>query len=141
MTRKDPLERLATRSPLKFDAELFSTGVYKGQPRKELDEAWKKIVDRMCPAQLKEMPIPMYIQLRLSTDPMVLANYRTLQAFDATTKPTKGVGDHYYATVEVFHHLHCLDITRKFIWRDHYHHVDTFQNPPDIVWKHVGKSD
>ena len=83
----------------------------------------------------------MYIQLRLSTDPMILADSSMLQAFDATTKPTKGFDDHYYATVEVFHQLHCLDITRKFIWRDHYQHVDTFKNPPDVVWKHVGKLD
>jgi hypothetical protein len=77
----------------------------------------------------------------LSTDPIILADYRTLQAFDAMTEPTKGVDDHYYATVEVFHHLHCLDITRKFIWRDCYQHVDTFQNPPEVMWKHVGKLD
>lgn len=56
--QKDPLERLETRSSVKFDAELFSTSVYKGQPRKELDEAWEKIVDRMCPAQMEEMPMP-----------------------------------------------------------------------------------
>ncbi|KAI9788581.1 MAG: hypothetical protein M1816_006830 [Peltula sp. TS41687] len=118
-----PLERLATtsRSLVTFEAELFSSSVYKGQPRKELDEAWEKLVDH----------------------PMILADYRTLQAFDGRTtkKPTKGIDDHYYATVEVFHHLHCLDITRKFIWRDHYGHVDTFQDPPEIVWKHVGKLD
>jgi hypothetical protein len=75
----------------------------------------------------------------LSTDPMILVDYRTLQTFDATTKPTKGTGNHYYATVEVFHHLHCLDITRKFIWRDRYQHIDTFRDPPEVVWKHVGK--
>jgi hypothetical protein len=73
-------------------------------------------------------------------DPMILADNKTLQRFGSTMMPTKGVDGHYYATVEVFHQLHCLDITRKFIWRDHYQDVDTFQNPPEIVWKHVGKS-
>ena len=63
MSRKDPLERLATSSPLNFDAELFSTSVYKGQPRKELDEAWKKLVDRMCGAQLKEIRCPCIFSL------------------------------------------------------------------------------
>lgn len=43
---KDPLEQLATFSPLRFDAELGSKSVYKGAPRRELDEAWKKLVDR-----------------------------------------------------------------------------------------------
>ncbi len=46
MIREDPLKHLATLSPVKFDAELFSTSVYKGQPRKELDDAWEKLVDR-----------------------------------------------------------------------------------------------
>ncbi|ORY70469.1 uncharacterized protein BCR38DRAFT_332448, partial [Pseudomassariella vexata] len=100
-----------------FNAELFSTSVYKGQSRKEL-EAWEKLVDH----------------------PMILADYQTLQAFDATTKPTKGIDHHYYATVEVFQHLHCLDITRKFIWRDRYQHVDTFQDPPEVVWKHTNST-
>lgn len=75
----------------------------------------------------------------LRADPMVLADYRTLQAMDPTAEPTKGVDGHYFGTVEIFHHLHCLDITRKFIWQEHYQHVDTFQNPPEIVWEHVGK--
>lgn len=71
---------------------------------------------------------------------MILVNQETLQSFDPTSKPSKGINGHYYATVEVFHQLHCLDITRKFIWRNHYEHVDTFQDPPKMVWEHVGKS-
>lgn len=56
-----------------------------------------------------------------------------------TKKPTKGTNGHYFATVEVYHQLHCLDITRKYIWRDYYQDVDTFQDPPEMVWEHVGK--
>lgn len=70
---------------------------------------------------------------------MILVDKETLDSFDRTTKPSKGINDHYYATVEVFHQLHCLDITRKFIWRNHYGHVDTFQDPPEMIWEHVGK--
>ncbi|KAG4257534.1 hypothetical protein FPRO03_13907 [Fusarium proliferatum] len=117
MDAVDALERFINTSSIKFDAELFSTSVYKGEPRKELDEAWEKLVDH----------------------PMILVDRNTRHVFDASTEPTKGVGNHYYATVEIFHQLHCLDITRKFIWRENYQHVDTFQNPPDIVWKHVGR--
>ena len=58
---------------------------------------------------------------------------------DETRKPTKGTKGHYFATVEVYHQLHCLDITRKYIWRDYYQDVDTFQAPPDMVWEHVSK--
>lgn len=57
---------------------------------------------------------------------MILADHETLQRFDPTIKPTKGIDGHYYATVESFHQLHCLDITRKYIWRDHCGHIDTF---------------
>lgn len=73
------------------------------------------------------------------TVPMIMVNKETLASFDPVTKPSKGTNDHYYATVEVFHQLHCLDITRKFIWRNHYGHVDTFQDPPEMVWEHVGE--
>ncbi|KAK4165540.1 hypothetical protein QBC43DRAFT_351141 [Cladorrhinum sp. PSN259] len=66
---KDPLEQLATVSPVKFDAELFAASIYKGEPRKELDEAWDKVVDH----------------------PMILVDNKTMQDFDSTTKPTKGV--------------------------------------------------
>jgi hypothetical protein len=71
---------------------------------------------------------------------MILANEKILQSFDLTSKPSKGINGHYYATVEVFHQLHCLDITRKFIWRNRYGHIDTFQDPPEMVWEHVGES-
>lgn len=71
---------------------------------------------------------------------MILVNQEILQSFDPTSKLSKGVDNHYYATVEIYHQLHCLDITRKFIWRDYYGHVDTFQDPPDMIWEHVGRS-
>lgn len=70
---------------------------------------------------------------------MILVDNGVLRAYDPTELPSKGMGSHYYATVEVYHQLHCLDITRKFIWRDHYKHVDTFQDPPEMVWEHVGE--
>ncbi len=44
----DPLQGLSYMSEVQFDAELFSTSVYKGVPRKELDEAWRKLVERTC---------------------------------------------------------------------------------------------
>ena len=71
---------------------------------------------------------------------MILVNHETLQSFDPTSKLSKGINDHYYATVEIYHQLHCLDITRKFIWRDYYGHVDIFQDPPDMIREHVGRS-
>lgn len=71
---------------------------------------------------------------------MILVNNETLQALDPTSEPTKGIDGYFYATVEVYHQLHCLDITRKFIFRDQYQHVNTFQDPPDTVWEHVGES-
>lgn len=100
---------------MRFDAELGAPSVFKGPPRRDLDDAWNELVDQ----------------------PMILVDHETSQSFDPTPKPSKGINDHYYATVKVYHQLHCLDITRKFIWWDHYQHVDTFQDPPEMVWEHV----
>ena len=47
---KDSLEGLATRSPVIFNAELFTISIYKGEPRKELNKAWEKLVNYICPA-------------------------------------------------------------------------------------------
>jgi hypothetical protein len=44
----DPLARLSTFESVIFEAELFSTSIYKGVPRQELDDAWNQLVDRMC---------------------------------------------------------------------------------------------
>ncbi|KAJ8129037.1 hypothetical protein O1611_g4596 [Lasiodiplodia mahajangana] len=115
LTAEDLLPELAQYSPMRFDAELGEPSIFKGPPSKQLDDAWNKLVDQ----------------------PMILVDNETLQVFDPTSKPTKSIDGHYYATVEVYHQLHCLDITRKFIWRDHYQHVDTFQDPPEMVWEHV----
>lgn len=71
---------------------------------------------------------------------MILVDEETLRKSDDARMPTKGIGGHYFATVEVFHYLHCLDITRKYIWRDQYQHIDTFKSPPDIVWEHIGRT-
>ncbi|KAK4157570.1 hypothetical protein C8A00DRAFT_40144 [Chaetomidium leptoderma] len=101
-------ENLATFSPMRFDAELGAQSVYKGSPRKDLDDAWNTLTD----CNLANLP----------SEPMILADEEILRSFDPTTKPSKGKAGHYYATVEVFHQLHCLDIIRKFIWRDHYGH-------------------
>ena len=50
--KQDPLEKLVTLHTKKLEAKLFSISVYKGLPRKELDEAWKKLVDRKNPTEL-----------------------------------------------------------------------------------------
>ena len=42
---KDPLTQIAKHSRMKFDAELGAQSIYKGTPRIDLDEAWKRIVD------------------------------------------------------------------------------------------------
>ncbi|CAJ2508323.1 Uu.00g133490.m01.CDS01 [Anthostomella pinea] len=110
-----PLLDVATYGPMRFDAELRGKSIFKGPPSELLDNAWSKLVNQ----------------------PMILVDNEALQSFDPTSKPSKGVDGHYYATVEVYHQLHCLDIIRKFIWRNHYQHVDTFMDPPQMVWEHV----
>lgn len=45
---KDPLIQSAEYSPMRFDAELGASSIFKGPPRDELDKAWKSIVDSIC---------------------------------------------------------------------------------------------
>ena len=71
---------------------------------------------------------------------MIMVDHETLLATDQAPKPTKGKDGHFYATVETYHQLRCLDITRKYIWRDYYQDVDTFQDPQEMLWEHVGES-
>jgi hypothetical protein len=40
------LVQLANYSLVKFDADLGAPSVFKGNPRKELDDAWRGLVDR-----------------------------------------------------------------------------------------------
>ena len=44
--KEDPLKNIAKYSLQRFDAELGAPSVFKGPPRKELDDAWHALVDR-----------------------------------------------------------------------------------------------
>jgi len=51
----------------------------------------------------------------------------------------KRYGDKYFAYIDVFHQLHCLDLVRKYIFRDYYHSYIAFQDTEEQIFFHVGK--
>jgi hypothetical protein len=63
-------------------------------------------------------------------------------AMNALGQPThnaKKYGDKYFAYIDVFHQLHCLDLVRKYIFRDHYPSYIAFQDTDERILYHVGE--
>ncbi|QUC23353.1 uncharacterized protein UV8b_07594 [Ustilaginoidea virens] len=46
-------------------------------------------------------------------------------------------GDSYLGLVEVFHHVHCVDFIRKYIFKEHYPDWRNLGGPPEAVLGHV----
>lgn len=45
----------------------------------------------------------------------------------------------YFAMIEVFHQLHCLNMIRKYVWRDYYQHDATFHDEEHMIQMHIGE--
>jgi len=145
----EPVIEYITRT---FHGAADLKSVYKGTPRKELDDAW----DRLVPGSGKlwttlqgscwfwnlVLPGP---TLRISEEELGLIGKDATE--DAAVKIPAEFGGGYWATLEVFHQLHCLvspecvdvmikeywppsrtsfellyiesTITRKWLWRIH----------------------
>ncbi|KAJ4397177.1 hypothetical protein N0V93_001401 [Gnomoniopsis smithogilvyi] len=56
------------------------------------------------------------IEVLIPPDKVPLLNRSIEQGFVTASLPSDG----YIAGVEVFHHLHCLNVLRQYIWRDSY---------------------
>ncbi|KAI5865341.1 hypothetical protein GGS23DRAFT_594879 [Durotheca rogersii] len=54
-----------------------------------------------------------------------------------STHNAKKLGDKYFASVDVFHQLHCLDLIRKYIFRNHYPDFMAFQDSEYAIFNHV----
>jgi hypothetical protein len=70
---------------------------------------------------------------------MILIDEESMTAIGERSANAKGIHGKYYAMVEVYHQLHCLNLLRNFIWRDHYKDDVSLQGPKDTVMKHIGK--
>ena len=62
-----------------------------------------------------------------------------MRALGQPTDNAKRFGEKYFAYVDVFHQLHCLDLVRKYRYRDYYPDYIAFQDDEDVITYHVGK--
>ncbi|KDR76723.1 hypothetical protein GALMADRAFT_33089, partial [Galerina marginata CBS 339.88] len=107
-----------------FNGTLEYPSIYRGNPTPELDAAWQKISQD---GKLK------YTRLTLNQ----------LQAIGKDDTPSKvrfreEDGGGYAAALEVSHQLHCLDLLRKYSYREYYEKFDkAFLAPPDFFRLHL----
>ncbi|PLB55081.1 hypothetical protein P170DRAFT_432620 [Aspergillus steynii IBT 23096] len=98
-----------------FHADLHGTSRFTGAIRPELDAAWESVVETN----------------------LILIDEQSMDALKEPKENATKLGDKYFAVVEVFHQLHCVDLIRKYIHRDNYPDYMAFQDPESTVLAHV----
>ncbi|KAG4413536.1 hypothetical protein IFR04_013319 [Cadophora malorum] len=98
-----------------FQGALNLKSVYKGTPRKELDDAW----DALSPGSILPGPT-----LSISESELDLIGKDA--TVNATVKIPDELGGGYFATLEVFHNLHCLNLVRMATYKEHYEKQHAF---------------
>ena len=89
-----------------FRGSLYHLSPWKGAPDDELDALWYRV------GQIGAMSITSDEVERLGKDPTLVVKW-----------PEEAGGGHV-ASVEVFHHLHCLNFIRKSTYRAYYNDKD-----------------
>ncbi|KAL8736634.1 MAG: hypothetical protein Q9181_002299 [Wetmoreana brouardii] len=111
---------------------LATDSIFAGAPTPQIDQAWHNLLaSKMTSSpQLSSQPLSSIsdINLRVTTDEMRRLNQTSLELAD---------GSGHLATIGVYHELHCLKRTRKWMYKDHY-----YPNLTDLQHKehekHVG---
>ncbi|KAK0124173.1 hypothetical protein ONS95_009155 [Cadophora gregata] len=98
-----------------FHGALNHKSAYKGTPRKELDDAW----DALSSGSILPGPT-----LSISEEELHLIG-KDFRA-NATVKIPDEFGGGYFATLEVFHNLHCLNLVRMATYMEHYEKEHAF---------------
>ncbi|KAF2179757.1 hypothetical protein K469DRAFT_797546, partial [Zopfia rhizophila CBS 207.26] len=96
---------------------------WRGEPRPELEEAWDNVT-----WEVGEIPVSKEEALRsgLLLDPNTLVRF------------PEEYGGQIYTSVEWNHHLHCLNMIRKFIRFDYYKDKEhSFSFPPEETINHL----
>ncbi|KAE9963081.1 hypothetical protein BLS_009706 [Venturia inaequalis] len=87
-----------------FKESTSNNTIYDGPPSASLEAAWKT---------LETMPAVM-----IPDENLILLDRSHIQGFVEAKREGGGIG--YVGTVEVFHHLHCLNVVRQYVQRDEY---------------------
>ena len=96
---------------------------FKGQPRPELDEAWRKLIK--CLHKSFPLASPQNRLTRCFPDQSIRVQKEDLVRINRTSLPLNDDGGGYLAVVDVFHELHCLNYVREYLHRDYYHNKET----------------
>ncbi|KAH9828729.1 uncharacterized protein C8Q71DRAFT_792669 [Rhodofomes roseus] len=123
-------ERLSAYSPaiqaveyndVVFNGSLRHPSEFRGSPTPELDAAWDRI------SGLRP--------LRLSEDDLAKIGKESTPSL---AKYHEEDGGGYFATIEIAHHMHCLNMLRKATYWDYYAPLDdSYQKDPDFHRVHL----
>ncbi|KIJ65794.1 hypothetical protein HYDPIDRAFT_38982 [Hydnomerulius pinastri MD-312] len=109
----------------KYKASLYFTTEWRGEPgdpTPENDAAWRRISTDVKPTRISKEKLKM---MGMSAGP-------------STVQFREEDGGGYMASLEVTHQLQCLDMLRKFTYREHYESFDTlFQGDEDALMKRL----
>ncbi|KAI1126956.1 hypothetical protein F5Y10DRAFT_266668 [Nemania abortiva] len=107
---------------VRFQGALEHTNVYKGTPRKELDDAWE-VLTHMNASGVTGDVVDRVGKSRIAM------------------KYSEEEGGLYFAGIEVFHQMHCLNIIRQFTYLDYYMRPEnlpmSFTDPEPILRSHI----
>ncbi|KAK2616237.1 hypothetical protein QQS21_000872 [Conoideocrella luteorostrata] len=101
--------------PVQFHLEPDIHSPFRGQPRPELDEAWANVTEGH----------------------LILLSKEEMRSLGHATEGAATHGNSYLALVEVFHHIHCIDFIRKYIFKEHYPNWRNLGGPHEAVLGHV----
>jgi len=68
-----------------------------------------------------------------------MLNETGVRALDQPVNEAVNIEGHYFALLEYYHQMHCLDIIRRYIWRDRYPDFRVFQASDDDLFWHIGE--
>ncbi|KAI0514737.1 hypothetical protein F5B22DRAFT_610544 [Xylaria bambusicola] len=107
---------------IKWQNTFSEKSIYRGKPTKELEQAWSDLWN------FGPVNIP-YSELDRMN--------KSREVTWARAKPEDGGG--LIGSLEVFHHIHCLDLVRQYVHRDEWDYSDqpAFDGTPEQVLEHV----
>ncbi|KAB5550021.1 hypothetical protein GE09DRAFT_1223832 [Coniochaeta sp. 2T2.1] len=107
---------------LEDDSDAIEYDVYKGTPNKELDEAWE-YVQHMNNSGVGGNVIDRIDKSRIAV------------------KYPEAQGGQYEVGIEVFHHVHCLNLIRQYTYREYYNRPENrplgFTDSEEVIRAHI----
>lgn len=104
---------------VRFNGTLHKPSVSKGEPSPELDAAWNSIIFNMKPLQISSETLA-----KLGKDKR-----------PSLTRLPGEYGGEYLVSMEITHHLHCLNMLRKYLDYDYYKATDVAMQADPVSYR------